>query len=485
MASLRKSLLITFLFSNSATAVQFVVTIILARLLSPEEIGIFSVTAVMVSMAHIFRDFGVASFLQREKELTREMVGAAFGVLITSSWIIAFTMFLLAGPASRFFNQPGIQSVMQVLALGFLVIPFGSITHTLLIRDYRAQDQMLAYITGTAAYAITAVGLAYLGFGYMSMAWANLANIVATALGYAPYRPKIAPWLPRFKGWGKVVNFGAGAVLGNGLQTVNNAIPDLLLGKLSGPHDVGIMGRAISTPNMLSQVLGPTVNYAVLPFLSRSHHAGQSMQVPLSRAVAYITSLMWPAFAFTWIYADAIILFLYGEQWRECIPIVRQVCVMLALAVPFAFNNAAYMAIGRPYLTSLPTLLDIALRCLAVYLLFDGSLASFAWALVAASVIMYPIHLALQRRFLGFSLSTFMAVQAKSVLVTLCCLAVGVAVRRATAGVPVAADMAIAAVVGPIGWLLAIWCLRAPLRDELENALARLPRLGRRFKRSD
>ncbi|MBX3610150.1 MAG: lipopolysaccharide biosynthesis protein [Hydrogenophaga sp.] len=481
MANLRKSLLITFLFSNGATAVQFVVTIVLARLLSPEEIGIFSVTAVMVSMAHIFRDFGVTSFLQREKELTRETVGSAFGVLITSSWAIALAVFLASGPASRFFGQPGIESVMEVLALGFVFIPFGSITHSLLIRDYRAQHQMLAYVTGTTAYAVTAIGLAYLGFGYMSMAWANLANIVATALGYAPYRPKIAPWLPRFKGWGKVVNFGAGAVLGNGLHTVNNSVPDMLLGKLSGPHDVGIMGRAMSTPNMLTQVLGPTLNYAVLPFLSKSHHAGESLDGPLSRAVAYITSLMWPALAFTFMYADAIVLFLYGDQWRESIPVVRQVCLMMAMTVPFAFNNAAYMAIGRPYLTSLPTALDIILRCLGVYLLYDGSLASFAWALVASSLVMYPVHMGLQRRFLSIRPTLFLRSQLKSIAVAAVCTAVAWMARHLAFGWPVAAEMAIAAVVGPISWVLAIWLLRAPLRHEFENALKRFPSLSTRL----
>lgn len=475
MANLRSSLLITFLFSNGATAVQLLVTIVLARLLSPDEIGIYSMTAVMVSMAHIFRDFGVASYLQREKELTSDMVGAAFGVLIASSWSIAVGMYLVSGVAAAFFRQPGIESVMKVLALGFLFIPFGSITHSLLIRDYRAKDQMLAYITGTTAYAVTAIGLAYLGFGYMSMAWANLANIVATALGYAPYRPKIAPWLPRLRGWRKVVNFGAGAVLGNGLNTVNSAFPDMVLGKLSGPYDVGIMSRSISTPNMLNQLLGPTVNYAVLPFLSKAHHAGQALAIPLTRAVAYITAVMWPALAVTAIYAEPIIRFLYGQRWLECVPVVQQICMVFALAVPFGFNNAAYMAIGRPYLSTLPTALDIAVKGLGVWLLYDGTLASFAWALVAAGVLMYPVHTFLQWRFLAFERRPFLLAQAKSLLIALLCLAMAWLAREITAGLPAFAEIAIIAAVAPPLWLAAIWLLDAPLRQELEGAARRIP----------
>jgi O-antigen/teichoic acid export membrane protein len=235
MTSLRQSLALTFLSSNGATAIQFVVTVVLARLLNPDEVGIYSVTAVMVSIAHLFRDFGVASYLQQEKELTREKVGAAFGVLLTSSWAIAALVFLLSWPAATFYGQEGIRKVMQVMALGFMFIPFGAVTHSLLTRDYRAKEQAYVRVAGTLAYAISAIGFAYMGFSYMSMAWANLINIIVTALAYMPFRPAVMPWLPRFKDWRRVLHFGAGATLGNSLGAINSAIPDVVLGKTQRP----------------------------------------------------------------------------------------------------------------------------------------------------------------------------------------------------------------------------------------------------------
>lgn len=479
MANLRASLLITFLSTNGATAVQLVVTIVLARLLAPEEIGVYSITAVLVSTAHIFRDFGVASYLQREKDLTRDAVGAAFGVLLTSSWLIALLLFLVSGTAAAFFNQPGVRDVMQVLALGFVFVPFGAITHSLLTRDYRAREQVYAYVAGTTAYAVTAIGLALLGFGYMSMAWANLVNIIATALAYIPFRPAVAPWLPRFRGWRKVVNFGAGAVLGNSLQMVNNALPDLVLGKLSGPHDVGIMSRSISTPNMLNQVLGPTVNYAVLPFLSRTHHAGEPLSVPLTRGMSYLTTLMWPALAVTFVYAEPIVLFLYGAQWLECVPLIRQLCLALALGVPFTFNNAAYMAIGRPYLTSLPTAVDIGAKALAVVLLYDGTLARFAWALVSASVLMVPLHALLLNRLLGLPLRAFLAAQSHSLLVAGLCLLTALLLRPLTRGTPPFVEVLVIALAMPPVWLAGLRLARAPLLDEVRRAAMRFPAAAR------
>ena len=72
MANLRRSLFITFCSSTGATVLKFVVSVLLARILSPSEIGVFSMTVVFVNFAHVFRDFGVNQYIQRENDLTPE-----------------------------------------------------------------------------------------------------------------------------------------------------------------------------------------------------------------------------------------------------------------------------------------------------------------------------------------------------------------------------------------------------------------------------
>ena len=481
MTSLRQSLALTFLSSNGATAIQFVVTVVLARLLNPDEVGIYSVTAVMVSIAHLFRDFGVASYLQQEKDLTREKVGAAFGVLLTSSWVIAALVFLLSWPAASFYGQKGIRHVMQVMALGFMFIPFGAVTHSLLTRDYRAKEQAYVRVAGTLAYAFSAIGFAYMGFSYMSMAWANLVNIIVTALAYAPFRPAVMPWLPRFTGWRRILHFGAGATLGNSLGAINSAIPDVVLGKLSGPYDVGLMSRAWSTTNLLNQVVGPTISYAVLPFLAKAYHAGEGLRAHLQRGCAYITGLMWPAFIATAIFAEPVVRFLYGEKWLDATPVMQWLAIMFVLSAPFGFLGSAYMAVGRPYLATIPTIASLIARGVAIALLYDGTLISFSWAMVAAAMLMYPIQAWMQMRYLDLDMRTFLAGQAHSTYVAALCGLTSLALRWATHGWP-AAGVVLAAGLGvPTIWLMSIWVIKHPLRQEIEMFVKRYPAIARRL----
>lgn len=482
MSQIRKALALTFLSTNGATAVQFAVTLVLARLLSPEEIGIFSITAVAVSIAQLFRDFGVASYLQREADLTRQKVATAFGVLLFSSWVIALLVFLVSGPLARFYGQAGVQDVMQVLALGFVFIPFGAVTHNLLTRDYRAKEQAYVRVAGTSAYAITSIGLAMMGHGYMSMAWANLVNIIVTALAYWPFRPATAAVWPSLKGWRSVVNFGAAATLGNSANAINNALPDIVLGKISGPYDVGLLSRGTAITNLLNQVIGPTVSYAVLPLLSRVHHSGQALSGHLAKASSYITGLMWPALVGTALFAEPLIRFLYGPQWVAAAEPVQWLALMLALMNPFTFHGTAFIALGRPMLAVWPTLAMLLARGVAIFWVYDGTLVSFALALCLAAVGVWPIQLWMQSAIIGLRAQPFVRALVPSAIVTLLCSVSALAVQALTQGHADGVILMSAFVLVGLTWLLSVWCCRHPLRQELEMICAKWPWLARRLK---
>lgn len=468
MVSLRRALLITFASNNGATVVNFGVSILLARLLSPREIGVFSITMVLISIAHIFRDFGVVSYLLRERELTSEKIRAATGVLLASSWFIALLLYLASPATARYFNEAGVQPVMQVLALGFVFIPFGAVTYALMTREYRAREQANIMVAGTSAYAVSAILLAYLDFGYMSMAWANLINIVVTGLASAPYRPAYAPWLPSIRGWRKVMHFGAGSVLSNTVGAVNNAFSDLFLGKMSNAHNVALFSRANGTANIFMQVAGATVNYAALPHLAQSFHSQGHMTPQLSKASAYLSVLAWPALCVTALFAQPIIVFLYGNQWLECIPIVPLTCALVAVGLSVHFLGIALTAAGRPYFAVIPNLILLAARLLCLFAIYDGNLYSFALGMLYGSLLSIPFYLAIQTRFLHFPIRIYLGAHTASALVTLATLAVGAALRLLVPDTWAPGWVLLMALTCCLPtWLLCLKLFKHPFLDEL------------------
>jgi len=425
MADLRRSLVINFFSSSGAAFLQFIVSVLLARILSPSEIGVYSMTVVFVNFAHVFRDFGVTSYLQREKDLTPEKIRSAIGVVFSTSWLIAVMLFLASGWIGRWFNEPEIIPVMRVLSIGFLLIPFGSITNALLTREFAAEKQALVNAVGTISFCVSCLTFGLLGYGSMSLAYANLINIIACALISIPLRPKGVPWLPAFHHWRSVAHFGAGSLLSNCAVALNNAIPDILLGKLGSARHVGLLSRANSTVTIFTYVAGSTVSYGAVTYLSQAFHRGEPLAPVMSRATALLTGVGWTALALTAVLGQDIVLALYGPKWLECVPAILPLSLAAAIAMMFHYVPMAVTAIGRPYLSALPVLATLATRIGFGVLLFDGSLGGFAWALCLATISTAPVIAFQQQRHLGFGTGVMLRAMVPSALVALGCAAVG------------------------------------------------------------
>jgi O-antigen/teichoic acid export membrane protein len=419
MADLRRSLVINFFSSSGAALLQFIVSVVLARILSPSEIGVYSMTVVFVNLAHVFRDFGVSSYLQREKDLTPDKLRSATGVVFSTSWLIATILFLASSWIGRWFHEPQIVPVMRVLAIGFFFIPFGSVTNALLARNFEAEKEAVLYAAGTLSYCVTCIVLAKLGFGSMALAYANLANILACALACIPMRPKNLPWLPSFRHWRGVAHFGAGSLLSSCATALNNAIPDILLGKMGSARQVGLLSRANGTVTIFAYVAGSTVSYGAVSYLAQAYHRGDSLVPVLTRATALLTGVGWAALALTTVLGRDVILALYGPTWLESVPAILPLSLAASIVMAFHYIPMAVTAIGRPYLSAVPTTISVATRIGFGVLLFDGSLDHFAWALCLATMATAPIIAAQQRRHFGYTAGAMLRALAPSAIVAL------------------------------------------------------------------
>lgn len=475
MSELRRSLIITFLSSNSATVVQFIVVLILSRLMTPSEVGIFSITAVLIGLAAIVRDFGVSSYLQREKDLTQEKMRSALGLLLASSWTLAACIYFSANPVARYYAQPGIADVMHVLSISFALVPFASYHYALLARDLQADKQAIVTGVSTIAYAVTCVWLAWLGYSYMSMAWANVANIVVTILTYLPLRPKNITYRPSLRGWKGPFSYGGGAILGNLINQFHQSIPDLFLGKMAGPHDVGLFSRANGLVGIFQQVAGPAVNYNALPFIAKNHHANINLAPMLAKSTSYLTGVAWPAYIVTAIFARDIVGLLYGKNWLDAAPVMAILCIIAAARMGYSLTQPALLAIGRPYVAAIVASISAGARVVFVLVAGGADVVQFAWALCAADLLTLPLLVYVMSRYLDFDTGSAWRAHWASLKLSALCLAYVLAMH----GVlppdwPAAIRLSLVGSGLLLLWIIGLVFFRHPLADELPVLLHRL-----------
>ena len=190
-------------------ALNLVSYVVLARLLTPEEIGLYSVAAALVGILQVLREFGIGSYLIQAKDLGQERLDSALGLALVLA-LLAFGVTWFASPlAARFYDAEGITTVLRVVALNFLLLPFCSICQSLLRRRMKFDQLLRINLVGGVLGVVVTLTLAYEGAGPASQAWGSVATNLALAVGCwlslgAADRPRRAS----IRGWGELVHFG-------------------------------------------------------------------------------------------------------------------------------------------------------------------------------------------------------------------------------------------------------------------------------------
>ncbi|MBK6388210.1 MAG: oligosaccharide flippase family protein [Rhodoferax sp.] len=157
----RKSLVFSFLDRYASLLISVVSSMVIARLLTPAEIGVFSVTMVLLMFVATVRDMGAGQYLVQEKDLTTERIRAVWAVQLGLGVGLACIVLLASDPAATFYNEPRMRNIMLVVALNYAINPFGSLTYAWLMREMRFESVASMRLAASLIGAIVSTWLAW------------------------------------------------------------------------------------------------------------------------------------------------------------------------------------------------------------------------------------------------------------------------------------------------------------------------------------
>ena len=217
--------------------------------------------------------------------------------------------------------------------------------------------------------------------------------------------------------------------------------------------------------------------------MSQAHQRAESLVPILRRATVLLTGIGWPAFALTALLGKDIVMTLYGSAWLDCVPAIVPLALATSVAMVFRYTPVALMAIGRPYLGAGPVVVTLLSRIAFAFVLFDGSLRTFAWAICLATLAAVPVMLMQQRKHFGFGLRELLRALRPSALVTLCCVLACEALRLLLPeSLPPIARLLVMALPLVVVWYAALRLTRHEMLAEVNHIAgalkARLSRLA-------
>jgi O-antigen/teichoic acid export membrane protein len=396
--SSRRVILLSYLDSYASILVAFAVTIVISRVLTPAEVGVFSVAAVLVGFVSPFRDFGATRYLVRIPTIDDTVLRTVRSIQFSLGLVLALLISAAATFVADFYGDARIRLVLWILAANSLILPFGALATALLSREMKVVELAVCRLSGTLIGAATTVTLALQGAGPVSLAWGALAGTITSAIAARLLRTVDLDWRPGFKGARDVFGFGGAMTLTQLLGMVYQNIGELSLARLQGLTQSGLYGRAQSFVQMLERLLMEGTYSIGLPIFSKILRQGGQLGPTYVHTMTLLSPVGWSVFGIAAVLADPLILLLYGPQWEAAGSIARSLCLVWIVITPSLALQLALVALGRTTLVVRMMATYTAAQVLVVVLAATQSVEAVCIGVVAVAACTSIDMLRLTRR---------------------------------------------------------------------------------------
>ena len=329
-----------------AFVVQLLVAVILARLLTPQETGVFSLAAAAVSIGHLLREFGISDYIISQKDASLEKLRAAFTVTVLFAWGIAALLWVCAEPMAAFYREPGVAQVMRLLCLNFLLLPFGSMAFAMLSKNLQFGRIFGVQTSATIVSAVVTVWLAWAGYSYMSLA---IGSVVSNVLSIS-----LLLWLqqgnvflrPTTQGLGAVLRFGGSVTVTRIIEQLSYRSNDFIVSGSLGFHASGLLSKSNSLIGSFHEFFSSAVVRVATPAFAKAEQEDGDSRQRYFQATVLVATAQWIFFPVLGIFANEIIGILFGANWLECVPVVQVAAVGAMIWAPFMLSTALLTARG-------------------------------------------------------------------------------------------------------------------------------------------
>ena len=474
----RKALFWSFAGQTSAMIVTFAGSVVVARLLTPHDVGIYAVAMATIGILQLSTSFGVGLYVVREEQLTPDTVDAAFSMNALLSAGLALLVFAASFAGERFLREPAVGSVLRILSVTPLISalsfgPSAMLQRAMLFRGTSVIGTLTAVLTTG-----TTIGAALAGARYMSPAWGSIVgglfgSLATVLIGRQHFSVRLST-----RGWRRMFAFGMRMMSIGGISSAAVRVSDIVLGNLLGLNALGLYSRATNINNLLLGNIYATMTRVVFAKLSDAQRSDGDFTAVYLRGFRLITSIMGPIIIGLAILAGPAIRLLYGERWLGAATPLSLLLVGQFVSLSFAMNWELFVI--RDQLKT-QTRLEISRSILGVTTQVIGSLISLA-AVAATSIVDNLISAILYGRYMpdlaATSAKRLRGLHGEAILLTAIAVAPAMLLMAAT-GWQAAAPLLLVAgsvLMGATLWLLALFVMDHPTADELRMLWRHLDR---------
>jgi teichuronic acid exporter len=383
---------------------QFVVAIVLARLLDPSEFGTVATLAFFIAIATVLMDGGFSIALLQRQDIDHVDESTVFWFNLAIGTGLSVLLALAAPELAAFFNLPVLRSLAPVLGLTIFMASLGSIHATLINKRLEFRKLLGVNVGATLVASAVAIALAVLGYGVWALvAQALVMAAVTTAMLWAVdgWRPA---WAFSAASVRKLFAFGGYSLASSLLEAAYSRLYTLILGRWFGARDLGYYSNADATQQMPTRFLSAVLLRVALPMFAEAATNREKLRRGMQLSIRATMLVNAPLMFGGAVLAEPLVQVLFGTRWLPAAPILSVLCLAGALYPLHALNLNVLLAQGH---SKQMLHIELVKKVMGIALIVAGSffgVMGIAWSQVVFSLLALVLNTHYSARMIGYGL---------------------------------------------------------------------------------
>ncbi len=381
-----------------------VVSIILARLLTPEDFGLIGMIAIFTALGNTLMDSGFSGALIRKQNVDEKDLSTVFYTNLIIGGAIYTILFFAATPIASYLNEEILKPLVRVMALSVIILSFTQVQKVTFIRKIDFRTQAIISLAASAASGTISIWMALTGWGVWSLAAQQLVKQGATSILlwiFSSWKPSLVFSIKSFR---EMFNFGSKLLACSLISVIWNEIYSFAIGKLYSPLQVGYFARAEKFKSMVTSNIGQVVQRVGYPVMSTIQDDSER-QVRVYRKIVRLTILLTSTLVMGLIgCADAMVEVLIGAKWLPAVEYLR-ILGLSGIFLPLILGSVnVFNANGKSGITLALEIIKTLLAAIPVTLGIIYDIKMMLWGMAGISVISYLIHAVFVSREIPYSI---------------------------------------------------------------------------------
>ncbi len=381
-----KGLLWDFIGRIGLQGVGFFVSIILARILAPEDFGLLAIITVLINLASVFLDFGFSTALIQQSEVNDLHYSSVFYINVAMGFIFALIVYAIAPFIASFYDNSSLKNLIRFMSLSFIVNSFGNVMRARLRREMNFKSIASSNISAALISGTGAVYMAWAGYGVWSLAVQSVTNqVLANIILYFLSSRQINLGF-NFQSLKDLWLFSSRMFFSSLLDTLFNNADSLIIGKILNTSTLGFYYRAKSLEDFSMRYTSSTISSVLLPGLSSLQHDMQKLKHAVIKVFHLLSFISFIGCGLLLVSSREIIILLFSIKWEPSV-------IMFQILIAGAFASQIFSLFYNTLLSTGNINTYLKINALNKFLLFLNFSTLALWGLEAYLIIFTLIRL--------------------------------------------------------------------------------------------